>query len=58
MKKIQTLMALLLTLALLLPASALAEEPAAPDYDNGLCWAYRESEASDKPVDVFFVTPT
>ena len=58
MKKIQTLMALLLTLALLLPASALAEEPAAPDYDDGLCWAYRESEASDKPVDVFFVTPT
>ena len=58
MKKMQMLMAVLLTLALLFPAAALAEEPAAPDYDDGLCWAYRESEASDKPVDVFFVTPT
>ena len=58
MKKMQMLMAVLLTLALLFPAAALAEEPAAPDYGDGLCWAYRESEASDKPVDVFFVTPT
>ena len=31
MKKRQMLMAVLLTLALLFPAAALAEEPAAPD---------------------------
>ena len=57
MKKFHALLAVLLTLALLLPATALAEEPAAPDYNDEVCWAYRESGESDKPADVFFIAP-
>ena len=58
MKKTLALISSLLTLALLLPGTALAEEPAAPDYNDEVCWAYRESGGSDKSADVFFLAPT
>jgi hypothetical protein len=58
MKKLSASLAMLLVLALLLPAAAFAETPAAPDYHDETCWAYRENGSSDKAADVFFLAPT